>query len=128
MASKKKASKKAADPDTLRHITLKNIGDGALKVYGVAKKAIVKDTMFGAAHGLKGTFEAMNGDNRILKSKRAFLGPDAQSAIAAKLAGTDSVRFGVTITKDGDAVTAKFFVEPGPADMLGSLRESAESA
>lgn len=134
----KKSTKRERKPpaaNALKRITIRAVlGDGISKktarVYGVAKKAISKETSFETVHGIKGVFEVLV-DGDIKTSRQAFLGADAQKAIAGKLAsvtGTDAqkgVMFGVELTREGDKLTTEFFAEPSQADPLAALRDAA---
>lgn len=133
----KKSKKSKASGDTLTRITLRGVLQmGETRVYGIVTKAIEKDTPFGVAHGVKGTFEVVNGDGAIRTTKQAFLGDDVQRILTVALAAnvTDKgkgkpIMFGVIMTpdKDGKAVVTEFFHDAGPADPLASLREIAQS-
>lgn len=131
-ATKTKSPAKTKDANALRRVTVHallgkvdgNKGDGSFIVYGVAKKAVAKDTPFGTAHGIKGVFEVLH--NGTTKSaKQAFLGSMAQDAIVAKLAESSAVQFGAEVSRKGEAVEVTFWTEPGAADPLTSLREAA---
>lgn len=134
MAKKQKGTKaRKADPLALRRITLKNVreSEGVTKVYGVARKLLDKDTPFGVAHGIKGTFEVQNGDGKIRTTKQAFLGDEVQGPLVDALAANEGqpIMFGVSMEKNANAeISVEFFHEPSLTDPLRSLRETATAA
>ncbi len=132
MAKKDKAkrTKKEADPNSITRVSLRDVlkSEGAMKVYGVAKKLVNKETLVGVAQGLKGTFEVVNGDGKVTKTKAAFLGDTVQETIVKLLTANpkEPIMFGVELVKAGDnAVDSTFFHEPSITDPLASLREAA---
>jgi len=128
--------RKAAAPGATRRITHKTImdgheGAGIYKVFGIAKKVIVQDTVFAKVPGLKGTFEAIKPNGETLTSKRCFLPIELHTDVAAKMkeAGDgEEVAFGATVTVAADdSAESEFFAEPAQTDPMANLREQAQS-
>lgn len=135
-SKKAKAPKAVKAENALRRITLHAMFGKVEKdekhsgvVYGIAKKTVAKDTPFGIAHGIKGSFEVIGDDGKVMTAKQAYLGSEIQDAIATKLNGAnEAVKFGVSIERMDGKVAHAFFVEPGSVDVLESLREAAQTA
>lgn len=130
--SKPRAAKPAV-PGSVRRITHRTIMEGvegkaSYKVYGIAKKAIVQDTVYGRVPGLKGSFEAVAPGGDKLTSKRCFLPVELHADVAAKMNGSEEVSFGALVKVDGDNVTSEFFAEPAPTDPMANLRAEAAAA
>lgn len=140
-ATSKKAERKPPAPGSTRRITHKTImdgveGGGRYKVFGIAKKVIVQDTVFAKIPGLKGTFEAITPKGETLTSKRCFLPLELHGDVASKMkeAGDgevglkQEVAFGAEVIVNADDSTKSgFFAEPHQTDLMANLREQANA-
>jgi hypothetical protein len=138
--AKKAAAKKTPAPKpegTERRLTHKIIMDGiemkegeetSYLIYGLARKAIVKDTAYGRVNGFKGKFEAVTPADERLTSKQAFLPAEMHASVVKLLNDADGedVSFGVEVTVKDDSITAAFFSDPVLADPMAHLRQQAE--
>lgn len=146
------ATKKTGAAEYLRKITAKDIMGEAIKnllpddgsqiqlfvVYGLASGTKTKDTAFGPATAVTGSFEAVRNDGAIFQAAVAYLPEPAGStlieAVKARIAQESSVEFAVAVgikpskkSAVGYEYWCKPYQKPEERDALAHLRGSVQS-